>query len=115
MEDVKLKKKYITLHDTGSSPRTKECVFPERFPVLVTGPSNCRKTQLVYSIIGGTNGVNFNHMYVYTDSLSQRIYRLLRECKFHGFSSTDKIIALEYTEPFSIIICDDTTSGTTCL
>lgn len=89
-------------------------LFPSSVRALFCGPSNCGKTNVLFSLIFDPNGLRFENIYIFSKSLNQPKYQLLRdilakipEIGFFPFTEHDEVIAPENAKPNSLIIFDD--------
>lgn len=89
-------------------------LLPNTLRCIVSGPSNCGKTNVVFNLITNPNGVRFNNLYVFSKSLHQPKYQLL--CKiisdipdvnFYQYSDNDEIMQPNQAKPYSVFIFDD--------
>lgn len=89
-------------------------LLPNSIRCLILGPSNSGKTNVIISLLESTNGLRFENVYIYSNSLYQPKYvylrRLLSTIKGIGlytFSSSDAVIPLDEVKRISIFIFDD--------
>lgn len=89
-------------------------LFPHSIRGLITGPSNCGKTNVMMSLLLHPNGLKFENIYVYSKSLHQPKYEFLRKAikpiknmGFFTFSNNCDVIRVEEAKPNSIFIFDD--------
>lgn len=88
-------------------------LLPDTIRCIIAGPSNCGKTNLLLSLIESEHGLKFENVYVYSKTLNQDKYRYLHNLlepidgvEFHGFSSSDQVIAPHESKPNSIFVFD---------
>lgn len=89
-------------------------LLPNSIRCLILGPSNSGKTNIIISLLENPNGLRFENVYIYSNSLYQPKYmylkKLLSSIKGIGlfmFSSNDDVIPLEEVKRNSIFIFDD--------
>lgn len=89
-------------------------LLPNTIRALVTGSSNCGKTNCVLSLIFEENGLKFNNVYLYSKSLYQPKYQFLQsvldkvpEIKYFPFKDSDEIMDPSEACENSIFIFDD--------
>lgn len=89
-------------------------LLPDTVRCLVTGPSNCGKTNVVFNLITNPNGLRFNNLYIFSKSLQQPKYQLLRkilseipDVSMYEYDSSEKIMQPSQAKPYSIFIFDD--------
>lgn len=89
-------------------------LLPSSIRAVISGPSNAGKTNLLFSLIFDKEGLFFENIYLYSKSLNQPKYQLLRDIVakipgmgFYSFTENDEIITPEKTKPNSLMIFDD--------
>lgn len=89
-------------------------LFPNTIRCIISGPSNCGKTNVVVTLLQHENGLRFENVYVYSKSLYQPKYQyleqLLKPIKgigYYPYNSSDCIIAPSNAKQNSIFIFDD--------
>lgn len=89
-------------------------LLPNSIRGLITGPSNCGKTNVMMSLLLHPNGLKFENIYLYSKSLNQPKYKFLGEAihpiknmGFFTFSNNNDVIPPEEAKPNSIFIFDD--------
>lgn len=89
-------------------------LLPNTIRGLITGPSNCGKTNVMLSLLQHPNGLNFENIYIYSKSLHQPKYEFLQKAiqpiKGMGlftFSNNADVISPDKSKPNSIFIFDD--------
>lgn len=92
-------------------------LLPNTFRCIISGPSNCGKTNVVFNLITKPNGLCFNNVYVFSKSLNQPKYLLLEkilndvpDVSLHKFDASSEIIEPNNAEPYSVFIFDDVSS-----
>lgn len=105
------------LHTIGNSKKTFKRhgpLLPDTMRMLIVGPSNCGKTNVMLSLIESPNGVSFENVYIYAKSLHQPKYvyleKLLKSIKgigYYPFSEHEEVIDPRAVKPNSIFIFDD--------
>lgn len=89
-------------------------LLPNSVRCLVSGPSNCGKTNVVFNLITNPNGLRFNNLYIFSKSLLQPKYQLLdkiisdvKEVNLFKFDASHNIIQPNEANPYSVFIFDD--------
>lgn len=89
-------------------------LFPNSIRGLITGPSNCGKTNVMLSLLLHPNGLKFENIYIYSKSLHQPKYEFLRQVikpiknmGFFTFSNNCDVISPEEAKRNSVFIFDD--------
>ena len=89
-------------------------LFPNTVPALIVGPSGCGKTNLIFALLTNVNGLRFQNVYIYSKTLDQPKYKMLREIfkdiegmKLFIFYENEEVILPEKALPNSVFIFDD--------
>lgn len=89
-------------------------LFPSTIRCLITGPSNCGKTNILLNLIYNRNGIRFKNIYLYSKSIHQDKYKQLatilqgiNEIGFFPYQNCDDVIAPSDAKPNSVVIFDD--------
>jgi hypothetical protein len=89
-------------------------LLPNTVRCIVSGPSNCGKTNIVFNLITHPNGLKFNNLYIFSKSLIQPKYQLLEKIisdvenvNLYKYDASDSIIQPNKAEPYSVFIFDD--------
>ena len=89
-------------------------LLPDSIRALVCGPSNCGKTNTLLALITHPNGLRFENIYIYSESLNQPKYKFLKDLlepikgiNYYAFSEHDEVISPAEASPNSIMIFDD--------
>lgn len=89
-------------------------LLPDSIRAVFCGPSNCGKTNALLSLITHPNGLKFENIYVYSKSLNQPKYQLLKKLiepiegiQYLPFSEHDLVVSPDKTRENSIMIFDD--------
>lgn len=92
-------------------------LFPNTVRALILGSSGCGKTNLIYFMLVNENGLRFKNLYVYSKTLEQPKYKLLKQIiseiddvNMYTFFENDKVISPEKVLPDSVFILDDVIS-----
>lgn len=87
-------------------------LLPNSVRALVVGPSGSGKTNAVLSLLFHPNGLRFQNVFVWSRSIEQPKYKMLREViepiedvEFYGFQDREDMP--DKPPPFSIFIFDD--------
>jgi len=101
---------------TGKKPEPKRHrdLLPNSVRAIVCGPSNCGKTNAVLALLTHPNGLRFANLYVYSKSLNQPKYTLLKRMldnvegvDFLPFTDYEQVISPDEARPESVILFDD--------
>jgi len=99
---------------TNTTTSRHGALFPTTVRSLVLGSSGCGKTNLIYFLLVGENGLRFENLYIYSKTLDQPKYQLLKRIidqvegvNMHTFFDKDNVIPPEEVLPNSIFIMDD--------
>lgn len=89
-------------------------LLPNTVRCIISGPSNCGKTNVVFNLLTQPNGLRFNNVYIFSKSLNQPKYKLLdrifgetSEVNFYKYTTNDDIVEPNQAKPYSIFIFDD--------
>lgn len=89
-------------------------LLPDTVRCIVSGPSNCGKTNVVFNLITNPNGLRFNNIYVFSKSLQQPKYQLLRKIisdisgiGLFEYHENEEIMQPSQAKPYSVFIFDD--------
>lgn len=89
-------------------------LFPNSIRGLITGPSNCGKTNVMLSLLLHPNGLKFENIYIYSKSLHQSKYEFLKQVikpiknmGFFTFSNNSDVVLPKEAKRNSIFIFDD--------
>lgn len=89
-------------------------LLPNSIRCLILGPSNSGKTNVIISLLEDSNGLRFENVYIYSNSLYQPKYVYLKNVLssikgvgLYMFSSNDDVIPLEKVKKNSIFVFDD--------
>lgn len=89
-------------------------LLPSSIRAVFCGPSNCGKTNSLFTLLTDINGVRFENVYVYSKSLCQPKYKFLKQLldsvkgvKYFPYGDHDEVIAPDAALPNSIMIFDD--------
>lgn len=92
-------------------------LLPNNIRGIITGPSNCGKTNVMLSLLKHPNGIKFENIYIYSKSLHQPKYEHLKQAVkaisglgFYTFSNNSEVISPEEAKSDSVFIFDDIAS-----
>lgn len=98
----------------ASAARKHGDLFPNTIRCIISGPSNCGKTNVMINLLEHENGLSFKNVYVFSKSLQQFKYKYLAlviqnitEIGYFPFTSNDDVISPDKALPHSIFIFDD--------
>lgn len=96
-----------------SSSRHGE-LLPNSVRCIISGPSNCGKTNLLIGLLMHENGLRFQNIYVYSKTLQQPKYVFLEKVlervpsvSFQKYHGNEEVLAVQDAKPNSVIIFDD--------
>jgi GTPase SAR1 family protein len=89
-------------------------LFPASIRCIISGPSNCGKTNVMISLLQNINGLRFENVYIYSKSLYQPKYEYLRNMLnpitglgFYQYDTCEKIMHPSEAKKNSVFIFDD--------
>lgn len=89
-------------------------LLPETCRCIISGPSNCGKTNVMMSLLQEPNGLKFENVYVFSKSLYQPKYKFLEKVLkpikglgYYTFSENDDVVSPDKAKPHSVILFDD--------
>lgn len=89
-------------------------LLPNSIRALFCGPSGCGKTNALLSLIFNENGIKFENVYVYSKSLYQPKYELLKKVlskvkgiEYFPYKDNDDVIPISEAKNNSLFIFDD--------
>lgn len=89
-------------------------LLPNTIRCIISGPSNCGKTNIIMSLLTHIHGLKFENVYVYSKSLYQPKYvqlsKILSGVKgvgYYTFMNNEDVISPDKIKPNSIFIFDD--------
>lgn len=98
----------------SAAPRRHGPLLPSTIRCIITGPSNCGKTNIIISLIEQANGLRFENVYVYSKSLYQPKYEYLSNLLksipglgYYAYSDGSEILPPDQAKQNSIFIFDD--------
>lgn len=108
----------LTVDNLKSSKFSRHgCLLPDSIRCIISGPSNCGKTNVVFNLLTQANGLHFNNVYIFSKSLEQPKYQLLEKILsdadgigYFRFSSSNSVVAPNKAKPYSVFIFDDVSS-----
>jgi len=111
-QDTKLP--IYNIDTTNTKTSRHGALFPTTVRSLVLGSSGCGKTNLIYFLLVGENGLRFENLYIYSKTLEQPKYQLLKRIidrvegvNMYTFFDKDNVIPPENVLPNSVFIMDD--------
>jgi hypothetical protein len=101
--------------DTPGTIKSRHGIlFPNTVRSLILGSSGCGKTNLIYFLLVNENGLRFENLYIYSKTLEQPKYQLLKRIineidgvNIFTFFENDAVISPENVLPNSVFIMDD--------
>lgn len=89
-------------------------LLPNTVRSIVCGPSNCGKTNSVLSLLTHPNGLRFENVYVFSKSLTQPKYTVLKQMLervkgvgFFTFQDHEDVLSPDHAKANSVFIFDD--------
>jgi hypothetical protein len=89
-------------------------LLPNSIRCIICGPSNCGKTNVMFSLLTNPNTLRFENVYIFSKSLQQPKYILLSrimdgipEIGYFAFDNEENVPSPEDAKKNSIIIFDD--------
>lgn len=89
-------------------------LLPDTIRCIISGPSNCGKTNMLFNLLTDENGLKFENLYLYTKSPDQPKYRMLRTIiddvqgvNMYVYTDNDQVAPPEESNPNSIYVFDD--------
>ena len=89
-------------------------LLPDTVRCIVSGPSNCGKTNVVFNLLVHPNGLHFNNVYVFSKSLNQPKYQLLEkilsgvdQVSYFKFHANEQVMEPHKARPYSVFVFDD--------
>lgn len=99
---------------SDSTPKRHSNLLPNYCRIIICGPSNSGKTNVLLSLIENVNGLKFENIYIYSKTLEQEKYKYLHEILkpikgigFFTFSSSDNVIDASQMRKNSLVVFDD--------
>lgn len=104
----------LTVDNIKTNDGKHGSLLPNTVRCIVSGPSNCGKTNVVFNLITNIKGLRFTNIYIFSKSLQQPKYKLLEkvlldvpDVGFYKFSANDSIMQPNQAKPYSVFIFDD--------
>lgn len=89
-------------------------LLPNTIRMIISGPSNCGKTNALLSLLINPHGLRFENVYLFAKTLNQPKYQFLEKLlhstkciQYFPFSDNEEIVAPQQALPNSIMIFDD--------
>lgn len=89
-------------------------LLPNNIRCIISGPSNCGKTNVMFNLLFERNGLHFENIYVFSKSLYQPKYVFLEKVLseipmigYYAFSENEEVPHPNDVKPNSIMIFDD--------
>ena len=100
--------------DKSSVVKKHGPLLPDSIRCIICGPSNCGKTNLVFTLLTDPKGLRFENLYVFSKSLQQPKYLLLSrvmekipDIGYFTFENSEDVPNPETAKPNSIMLFDD--------
>lgn len=97
-----------------NTPNRHSSLLPNFCRIIICGPSNSGKTNVLLSLIENSNGLKFENIYIYSKTLDQEKYKylgeILRPIKgigFYTFSSSQNVLDPSQMKKNSLVVFDD--------
>ena len=105
---------FDTIVDHGREKKYHGELLSDSIRAVISGPSNCEKTNSLLALLTHPNGLRFENVYVYSKSLNQPKYKFLKKLlkpidgiQYFPFNEYEEVVSPENALPNSIIIFDD--------
>lgn len=87
-------------------------LLPDSIRCIISGPSSCGKTNVLFNLLFDPNGLRFENIYVFSKSLYQPKYQFLknvipREVGYYAYGDNELVLHPDKAKPNSIMIFDD--------
>lgn len=89
-------------------------LLPDSIRCIIVGSSGSGKTNVMFNLLTHINGLKFENVYLYTKTLNQEKYILLKQIfdglegvKLFIFTEAEEVVKPQITNPNSIFIFDD--------
>ena len=89
-------------------------LLPSTIRAIISGPSDCGKTNSLLALVTHLNRLRFENIYIYSKSLNQAKYKFLQKIinsidgmQYLPFSNHDEVVSPDDTLPNSIMTFDD--------
>lgn len=89
-------------------------LLPDTIRCIISGPSNCGKTNLIIGLLLHENGLRYKNVYLYSKTLFQpkyvfleKVFKNVSEISFTKYRDNEEIISPNHAAFNSIIIFDD--------
>lgn len=107
----------IGKNDLNKNQKRHGNLLPNSVRSLICGPSASGKTNALISLLEHKNGLRFQNIYIFSETLHQPKYQYLhsiikpiKDIGYYTFSSNDEVIQPNEAKPNSIFIFDDVIS-----
>lgn len=104
----------LTVDGVDSLKSKHGTLLPDTIRCIISGPSNCGKTNVMFNMLTNPNGLHFKNVYIFSKSLNQPKYKLIekilldvKDISFFKYNSNDDIIEPQNAKPYSVFIFDD--------
>lgn len=105
---------FMTVDSVNDENSKHGSLLPNTVRCIISGPSNCGKTNVLFNLITKPNGLRFSNLYIFSKSLHQPKYQLLEkilsnvsEVSFFKFHSNEEIVEPQLALPYSLFVFDD--------
>lgn len=89
-------------------------LLPDTVRCIISGPSNCGKTNLVIGLLLHENGLKFENLYIYSKTLFQpkylfleKVLQLVPNINYMKFCANEEVISLHEADSNSVVLFDD--------
>lgn len=89
-------------------------LLPDSIRCIISGPSNCGKTNLIFTLLTDIGGLKFANLYIFSTSLEQPKYKILSqvlqtvpEIGYHTFTNSEDVMNPNDATPNSVMVFDD--------
>ena len=105
---------YLSSIITKGGKKRHGSLLPSSVRAVLSGPSNCGKTNTLLALLTHPNGLRFENLYVYSKSLNQPKYKFLKAVlenvdgvEYFPFNEHEEVITPNEARSNSIFVFDD--------
>lgn len=100
--------------ENGKGVQKHGPLLPETVRCIICGPSNCGKTNLMFSLLTEPKGLKYANIYIFSKSLQQPKYKMLEQIMrnipdmgYFTFTNSEDVLDPENAKKNSIMVFDD--------
>lgn len=115
-QSIEIPVKNIDEFSVGDQPKTRRhsTLLPNNLRCIISGPSNCGKTNLLISLIESKHGIKFENLYLYSKTLGQDKYKYLENMLapvkgigYYAFNNCENVVPPNKAKRNSVFVFDD--------